>query len=96
MHGDLVGGEGRQGLIAFIPSGGSTGRPSTNTAIRDGRYAFSRRNGPVAGKYRVRVQLSGGQKTRAGQPAAEGAVGSGKGAASESTGPTAGRDYEAT
>jgi len=45
----------KEGLISFIPMGGTSG-PSGGANIDDGRYAVSRRAGLVPGKYRVEVR----------------------------------------
>src|SRR5262245_33115257 len=46
------------GALHFIPL--QQGAPSVSTMITDGKYAFSRQNGPVAGKYSVQVEVPGG------------------------------------
>lgn len=40
------------GTIQFVPSGGG---PAAQTAIKDGRYQFTKENGPVEGKQTVNI-----------------------------------------
>ena len=56
MHGDVTVDaiKVRRGSISFLPTGATVG-PAATTAIVDGRYEFSRTNGPYVGTYRVQV-----------------------------------------
>lgn len=46
-----------RGSISFVPAEGQKG-VAANTEIKDGRYQFSRDDGPQAGPYRVTVMRS--------------------------------------
>jgi len=56
VHGAIAGAEGRAGLISFVPQDG-TPAPAARTRVVEGRYSFDRSNGPLAGNYRVIIQL---------------------------------------
>ena len=45
-----------EGTIRFLPQAGNNG-PVAMTAVKDGLYSFSKRDGPYPGKYKVMVNL---------------------------------------
>ncbi len=47
----------RQGSISLVPAAGHKG-VAANTAIKDGRYQFTREDGPGPGPYKVTVMVS--------------------------------------
>jgi len=49
------------GSISLLPAVGHRG-PAATTSIAEGRYEFTRENGPTAGPHRVIVQLSTADK----------------------------------
>lgn len=54
VFGTITGAEGQSGLVSFIPADDG---PATRVRFTDGRYEFDESNGPLAGEYRVVVQL---------------------------------------
>lgn len=51
-----AGAEGRNGLVTFTPIEATVG-PAAAGSFQDGTYRFSRKNGPVPGKYRVTIEF---------------------------------------
>jgi hypothetical protein len=45
----------KSGRITFVPTDGTKG-PVSVTTVSDGFYDFPRRNGPVVGKHKVRIE----------------------------------------
>jgi hypothetical protein len=45
------------GVIRFVPLGETHG-PAASTEIRDGKYAFSKEDGPVAGEHRIEIEAT--------------------------------------
>jgi hypothetical protein len=68
------------GKIGFYPTSGG---PAANTAIVDGRYTFDANNGPIAGKYRVRVMVENPAARAGGGGGARGGKGGGSGSPPE-------------
>jgi hypothetical protein len=56
IHGKVIGGEGRNGTVAFTPVDASIG-PAALNDFQDGAYQFTAENGPVPGEYSVLVEL---------------------------------------
>jgi hypothetical protein len=62
-----------RGSISFLPTGETVG-PAATTAIVDGRYEFTRINGPYTGTYRVKVGVNALQTGESETPVATQAV----------------------
>lgn len=56
IFGRVVGAEGRDGIVTFIPIDSTIG-PAVTRSFKNGAYAFGKNDGPVPGEYNVQVKL---------------------------------------
>ena len=56
IYGKIVGAEGRNGLVTFIPMETSIG-PAAIGSFEDGTYRFTKTDGPVPGEYNVSLEF---------------------------------------
>ncbi len=56
VYGNIVGADGRNGVVTFIPIEASIG-PAVTRSFEEGAYRFSKDDGPVPGKYNVTIKL---------------------------------------
>jgi hypothetical protein len=56
IFGKIVGGEGRSGMLTFLPIDSSIG-PAAMCDFEDGAYGFTEVDGPVPGEYNVTVEM---------------------------------------
>jgi hypothetical protein len=56
VYGNIVGADGRNGMVTFTPIEATIG-PAVTGSFEDGAYQFSREDGPVPGRYNVTVEL---------------------------------------
>ena len=65
VHGRITGAEGRSGLVSFVPLENTHG-PAARASLINGRYQFSRADGPIPGDYTVIIQLEVSQDMTSG------------------------------
>lgn len=65
VYGRIEGAEGRSGLVSFVPRENTQG-PAARASLINGKYAFSRTDGPVPGDYTVIIQLEVSQDMTSG------------------------------
>ena len=56
VYGNIVGAEGRNGVVTFTPIDTTIG-PAATRSFEDGAYRFSEDDGPVPGEYEVTVEF---------------------------------------
>ena len=56
IYGNIVGADGRNGVVTFIPIHTSIG-PAVTRSFKEGAYRFTKDDGPVPGKYNVTIKL---------------------------------------
>jgi hypothetical protein len=56
IFGKIVGAEGRDGMVTFMPINAKIG-PVATLSFKDGTYQFSNEDGPVPGEYEVTIEL---------------------------------------
>jgi hypothetical protein len=64
VHGRIVDGEGRNGLVTFIPIETAIG-PAVIGSFEDGVYRFTEGDGPVPGEYEVSIEFEESASTTA-------------------------------
>ena len=56
VYGNIVGAEGRDGVVTFTPIDGTVG-PAATRSFGNGAYRFREKDGPVPGKHLVTIEL---------------------------------------
>ena len=56
VYGNIVGADGRNGVVTFTPIDATIG-PAATRSFEDGAYRFSEDDGPVPGEYNVAIKL---------------------------------------
>jgi hypothetical protein len=56
IFGKIVGAEGNNGVVRFLPTSGTEG-PAVVGSLENGSYRFTTVNGPVPGKYNVSIEV---------------------------------------
>lgn len=56
IFGKIIGAEGRDGMVTFIPLDATLG-PVAILSFKDGTYQFNSKDGPVPGEYEVTIEL---------------------------------------
>ena len=66
VYGKIVGAEGRNGLVTFVPTDTAIG-PAAIGSLEDGAYRFTKADGPVPGEYNVTIEFEASDSSPAPQ-----------------------------
>jgi hypothetical protein len=67
VYGNIVGAEGRSGMLTFTPIDTSIG-PAASVDFKDGAYRFTAKVGPVPGEYNVSIEFEASASSAAARP----------------------------